>query len=172
MIFMYIHKYGRRNAAEIGSKAERIFASVAGNLGYVIRASTEDENRIKRVDFYLDKDKEIKGVDVKARKKICSHDKKYNDHWTWVEFQTANGFPGWMYGESDYIAFEKEDHFLVVNTESLRNLAESLVDRSKEFVKTSGEARYRIYQRRGEEELSLIKTSDIKKLKRIAIWKK
>jgi len=169
---MYVHKYDRRNAAEIVSKAERIFASVAGNLGYLIRASTTDENRIKRVDFYLEKDNEVKGVDVKARKKICGSDKKPNDYWTWVEFKTAGGFPGWMDGESDYIAFEKEDHFLVVNTESLKKLAESLVDRSKEFVKSCEEAKYRIYQRRGEEELSLIKTSDIRKLKRIAIWKK
>ena len=169
---MHIHKYDRRNCAEIGGRAERLFASVAGKLGYVIRGSTPSENRIKRVDFYLDNKKNIKGVDVKARKKICASDKNYNDHWTWVEFKTADGYKGWMYGEADYIAFEKEDYFLIVNTESLRNLAESLIDRNKEFVKNCEDSKYRIYQRRGEEELSLIKTSDIRKLKRIAIWKK
>ena len=169
---MYIHKYDKRNAAEIGHKAERLFASAAGKRGYLVRGSTIDENKIKRVDIYLKKGEEIKGVDVKARKKINSSDKKYNDYWTWVEFKTADGFDGWMYGDADYIAFEKEDYFLVVNCESLRNLAESLVDRNKEFVKTPEEAKYRVYQRRGEEQLSLIKTSDIKKLKRIAIWKK
>ena len=169
---MHIHKYDKRNCAEIGGKAERLFAAVAGGRGYLIRASTDTENRVKRVDFYLEKNKEIKGVDVKARKKICASDKKYNDLWTWVEFKTADGHNGWMYGESDYIAFEKKDHFLVVSTSSLRNLAESLIDRSKEFVKRCDEAKYRIYQRRGREELSLIKTSDLKQLKRIAIWKK
>ena len=169
---MFVHKFDRRNAAEIGGKAERLFASVSGNLGYKIRSSTDDENRIKRVDFYLEKEGEIKGVDVKARKKICGSDKKYNDFWTWVEFKNADGYPGWMYGDADYIAFEKEKYFLVVNTESLRNLAESVIDKSKEFVKSCEEAKYRVYQRRGEEELSLIKTSDIKKLKRIAVWEK
>jgi hypothetical protein len=169
---MYVHKYDRRNCAEIGGKAERLFASVAGNLGYKIKASTELENKIKRVDFYLEKDKEIKGVDVKARKKICGSDKNYTDHWTWVEFRTADGYNGWMYGEADYIAFEKKDYFLVVNTQSLKKLAENLIDRSKEFVKSCEEAKYRIYQRRGQEELSLIKTSDIRQLKRISIWKK
>jgi hypothetical protein len=77
-----------------------------------------------------------------------------------------------MYGEADYIAFEKKDYFLVVNTQSLKKLAENLIDRSKEFVKSCEEAKYRIYQRRGQEELSLIKTSDIRQLKRISIWKK
>ena len=169
---MYVHKYDKRNCAEIGGKAERLFASVSGKLGYKIKSSTDLENKIKRVDFYLEKDGDTKGVDVKARKKICASDKNYTDHWTWVEFRTADGYNGWMYGEADYIAFEKKDYFLVVNTKSLRKLAESLIDKSKEYVKRCEEAKYRIYQRRGEEELSLIKTSDIRQLKRIAIWKK
>ena len=169
---MYVHKYDNRNCAEIGGRAERLFASVAGGLGYKIKASTDLENKVKRVDFYLEKQQETKGVDVKARKKICASDANYTDHWTWVEFKTADGFDGWMYGQADYIAFEKKDYFLIVNTESLRNLAESLIDRSKEYVKRCEEAKYRVYQRRGLEELSLIKTSDIRKLKRIAIWNK
>jgi hypothetical protein len=169
---MYIHKYDRRSCAEIGSKSERVFAALAGGRGYTIRASSNEENRIKRVDFYLEKDKEIKGFDVKARKKICAADKKYADHWTWVEFKNADGYDGWMYGEANYIAFEKENHFLVVCTKSLRELAESLIDRSKEYVKSCGEAKYRIYQRRGQEEIALIKTSDIARLKRKAIWLK
>ncbi len=89
-----------------------------------------------------------------------------------MEFKTADGFNGWLYGEADYIAFEKKDYFLVVDRISLKNLAESLVDKRKEFVKVCSEAKYRIYQRRDKEEITLIKTSDIKKLKRKSIWKK
>ena len=77
-----------------------------------------------------------------------------------------------MYGEADYIAFEKKDYFLVVDRISLKNLCEKLIDRNKEFVKQCYEAKYRIYQRRDSEEISLIKTSDIKKIKRKSIWKK
>lgn len=169
---MYVHKYDRRSSAEIGSKAERVFAGMAGRKGYAIRPSSNDENRLKRVDFYLEKDGDIKGVDVKARKKICAEDKSYSDHWTWVEFKNADGYDGWLYGEADYIAFEKKDYFLLVNIDSLRTLAESLIDKNKEFVKTCCEAKYRIYQRRGQEQISLIRTSDITSLKRKSIWLK
>ena len=169
---MFTHKYDKRNAASIGNKAERIFICLAGNRGYRVKPSTIHENKIKRVDYYLEKDSQTKGFDVKSRKKVCAYDKDYNDDWTWVEFKTADGFHGWMYGESDYIAFEKKDYFLVVNTISLRNLAEHLIDRNKEYVGSCKYAKYRIYQRRDNEEISLIKTSDIKKLKRTAIWKK
>jgi len=169
---MFIHKYDNRNAASIGNKAERIFVSLAGKRGYKIKPSTTSQNKIQRVDYYLEKNSQIKGFDVKSRKKICYYDKDYNDDWTWVEFKNADGFGGWMYGEADYIAFEKKDYFIVVDRISLKNLCEKIIDRNKEFVKHCYEAKYRIYQRRDEEEISLIKTSDLKKIKRKSIWKK
>ena len=169
---MFVHKFDKRNAASIGNRAERIFVSLAGARGYKIKPSSTTDNKIKRVDFYLEKNSQTKGVDVKSRKKICYYDKDYNDDWTWVEFKNGDGFKGWLYGEANYIAFEKKDYFIVVDRISLKNLSESLIDRNKEFVKDCYNAKYRIYQRRDQEEISLIKTSDIKKIKRKAIWKK
>ena len=169
---MFIHKYDKRSAASIGNKAERLFISLAGKKGYSVKPSTTEQNRIKRVDYYLKNNSQTKGVDVKSRKRICAYDKNYNDNWTWVEFKNADGFNGWLYGEADYIAFEKKDYFLVVDTISLRELCERVIDRSKEYVSECSQAKYRIYQRRDQEEISLIKTSDIKNLKRKAIWNK
>lgn len=169
---MFVHKYDKRNAASIGNRAERVFVSIAGNKGYKVKPSTVHENKIKRVDFYLNKNSQTKGFDVKSRKKVCYYDEDYNDDWTWVEFKNADGFVGWMYGEADYIAFEKKDHFIIVDRISLKELSEKLINRKKDFVKDCYNAKYRIYQRRDKEEISLIKTSDIKKLKRISIWKK
>jgi hypothetical protein len=169
---MYKNKYDKRNAAEIGNKAERIFVALAVQNGFKIKSSTVDQNKKNRIDYFLKKENSVKGVDVKARKKICAYDKSYSDTWTWVEFKTADGFHGWLYGDCDYIAFEKKDYFLIVDRVSLKNLCEKAIDRKKEFVKTCSEAKYRIYQRRDREEIALIKTSDIKKLKRKTIWKK
>jgi len=169
---MFVHKYDKRNAASIGNRAERIFVSIAGRRGYKIKPSTNQENKVKRVDFYLEKNSQIKGFDVKSRKKICYYDEDYNDDWTWVEFKNADGFDGWMYGEADYIAFEKLKYFIVVDRISLKNLAEKIIDRDKEFVKDCHNAKYRIYQRRDQEQISLIKNSDIKTIKRKAIWEK
>jgi hypothetical protein len=169
---MFIHKYDKRNAASIGDRAERIFISLAGARGYEIKPSSTRQNKVNRVDFFLKKNEIIKGVDVKARKKLSAGDRAYNDDWTWVEFKNADGLGGWMYGDADYIAFEKEDCFIVVDRISLKDLAEKLVDRKKPFASHAYQAKYRIYQRRDQEEISLIKTADIKKLNRISIWKK
>src|SRR5210317_1162767 len=163
---MFQHQYDKRNAASIGNKAERIFVALASKNGYKVNPSTIKENKIKRVDFFLTKNSLKKGVDVKARKKVCAYDKKYNDDWTWVEFKNADGFNGWLYGDADYIAFEKSNCFIVVDRISLKDLCEKLIDKEKEFVKKCSEAKYRIYQRRDQEQISLIKTSDIKKIKR------
>jgi hypothetical protein len=169
---MFTHQYDKRSAANIGSRAERIFISLAVSKGFEVSPSKVSENKINHIDFFLKKENVVKSVDVKARKKLSAYDSSYNDDWTWVEFQNANGFKGWLYGDADYIAFEKECVFLMVDRISLLHLSESLVDRSKDFAKRSSDAKYRIYQRRDEEEISLIKTSDIKKLKRCTIWKK
>lgn len=169
---MFIHKFDTRNAGSIGDKAERMFVSLAGKRGYKVRHSTLNENKMSRIDFFLEKNNILKSFDVKARKKISYKDSSYNDNWTWVEFMTADGFPGWLYGEADYIAFEKKDSFLLVDRISLKNLSESLVDKKKEFAKLAWDAKYRIYQRRDNEEIALIKTDDIKRLNRISIWDK
>tara|TARA_B100002019_G_C21232593_1_gene580910 strand:- start:141 stop:656 length:516 start_codon:yes stop_codon:yes gene_type:complete len=169
---MYQHEYDKRNAASIGNRAERVFVALANRNNFKVKPSTIYENKIKKVDFFLTKDNITKSFDVKARKKICAYDKSYNDDWTWVEFKNGDGFDGWLYGQADYIAFEKLDYFIVVDRISLKIMSEKLIDRKKEFVKSCSEAKYRIYQRRDQEEIGLIRTSDIKNIKRKAIWLK
>lgn len=169
---MFVHKFDKRSAASIGSRAERVFIGLAAQRGYKVSPSTTDQNRINKVDYFLQKNDLIKGVDVKARKKICAYDADYNDEWTWVEFKNADGFNGWLYGDCDYIAFEKKDYFLVVDRISLAVLCESLIDFNKEFVRSCSNAKYRIYQRRDLEQISLVKTKDIQSLKRCMIWNK
>jgi len=169
---MFVHKYDKRNAASIGNKAERLFVAIAGSRGYKVRPSNLNQNKINKVDFFLEKNSVIKGVDVKGQKKICAYDKDYSDEWTWVEFKNGDGFDGWLYGDSDYIAFEKKDYFIVVCRLSLVELCERMVDKSKDYASHCHQAKYRIYQRRDSEELSLIKTSDLHNLKRKKVWKK
>lgn len=169
---MYVNKYDRRNSASIGNKAERIFTFLAGERGYKVHPSSTNQNKINRIDYFLEKKGISRGVDVKARKKVCAYDEDYNDEWTWVEFKNADGFGGWLYGDAHYIAFEKKDEFLVVDRESLKNLSEKIIDQKKDFVYNCKDAKYRIYQRRGEEQIALIKTSDIKSLKKCVSWKK
>lgn len=169
---MFIHKYDKRNAASIGSKSERLFIGLASRNGFSVKPSSINQNKINKIDFFLTKNETTKSVDVKARKKLSSSNKNYNDDWTWVEFKNADGFKGWLYGDADYIAFEKEDYYLIVDRISLLNFCLKNVDMEKEFARFSEDAKYRLYNRRDSEEICLVKTSDIKKIKRTTIWKK
>jgi len=66
---MFVHKYDKRNAASIDNKAERLFVAIAGSRGYKVRPSNLNQNKINKVDFFLEKNSVIKGVDVKGQKK-------------------------------------------------------------------------------------------------------
>lgn len=169
---MFVHKYDKRNAASIGSKSERLFIGIASKRGFEVKHSSIAQNKIKKIDFYLTKNKVTKSFDVKARKKLSASHKDYNDDWIWVEFKNADGFQGWLYGDADYIAFEKKDYYLIVDRISLLNFSLKAVDFSKEFARFSEDAKYRLYNRRDAEEIALIKTSDVKKIKRTSVWEK
>ena len=169
---MFVHKYDKRNAASIGSKSERLFIGLASKRGFEVKHSSPQQNKIQKIDFYLTKNDVTKGFDVKARKKLSASHQNYNDDWMWVEFKNADGFKGWLYGEADYIAFEKKDYYLIVDRISLLNFSLKAVDFSKEFARFSEDAKYRLYNRRDSEEIALVKTSDVKKINRTAIWNK
>ena len=70
----------------------------------------------------------------------------------WVEFNNVNGNDGWLYGEADYIAFERQNNFTLVNRKELVKIAEELVD-LKNTVSSSKLAKYKAYRRYGRSDL-------------------
>ena len=95
--------------------------------------------------------------DVKAVKKIQSNDGKTNDNYHWVEFINVNGELGWLYGASDYIAFELDEYWLIVDRKILRLFIEQKC-LSKEKCKTP--ELYKIYSR-GKDKMTLVRTIDL-----------
>ena len=168
----YKHELDNRGSSEIGTKSERKFMGVASKRGFFAFKSTKHENKILGIDIWLQKNNIKKGFDVKARKKLSSRDKNYNDDWTLVEYRNEWGYDGWLLKKANYIAFEKELYYLVVDRISLFELCELLIDKEKEYAKRSKDSKYIFYNRKKEELTALIKTSDILKLKRCEKWKK
>ena len=69
-----------------------------------------------------------------------------------------------MYGKADKIAFETEAGFLMVDREELAKWCEEKVD-FKKAVRTPYAAIYKVYTRKGREDLiTRIKTEDIRSL--------
>jgi len=102
-------------------------------------------------------------IDVKAMKRKSRTGDKSQDI-IWLEFKNNTGDKGWLYGKQDFIAFECIDHYLIVRTKHLQNLAEELCDTNKS-VATASDALYKGYTRRNRDDLiSMIRRSDLLKI--------
>ena len=102
-------------------------------------------------------------IDVKAMKRKSRTGDKSQDI-IWLEFKNNTGDKGWLYGKQDFIAFECIDHYLIVRTKHLQNLAEELCDTNKS-VAIASDALYKGYTRRNRDDLiSMIRRSDLLKI--------
>ena len=155
-----------------GMTAENSFEDLAKqkNLN-PIRATRKQQ--ISHIDFILNAKNGLKyTVDVKARKKSSRSDFKVNDELVWIEFKNVSGNQGWLYGAADYIAFEREDDFIIVSRLNLVTLCERLVNKKLKTT-TSKDALYKMYTRIGRnDEISIIKMQDILNNTKTTIWKK
>jgi len=137
---------------ELGLKTESLFEEIAKKENFIVRKSSLSEDRYKHIDFFLEQDHFKYSVDVKARKKTARGDVKVNDEWTWIEFKNVLGRKGWLYGEADFIGFEREDDFLLINRQKLIEYCDEKVD-LETIVAKAYNAEYKGYQRKGRKDL-------------------
>lgn len=77
----------------------------------------------KEEDMYEHWDCQINDYkyDVKGRKRLNRHDINYTND-IHVELVNVRGNLGWIEGKANFIAFEQEDKFLIVNRIALKHL--------------------------------------------------
>jgi hypothetical protein len=177
---MYRNKFDKDGKCSVeGHSAEDSFEELAKSRGYLTRRSTREENMHKHIDMFLEgvdegsKDSREVSVDIKARKRVSRRDKKFNDDWIWIEIKNVQGRNGWIHGDANFIAFERDKDFVVASRKSIVELIESKVRFDLGFVDRAHQAKYQIYQRKGRrDQITQVKMSDIIKLKNVSIWKK
>jgi hypothetical protein len=142
-----------------GSEAEKLFKSLILKKGWECEEASKALEQ-KHVDFIVtDPSKDPRKIEVKARKKVNRSDSGVDDNIIYVEFKNVAGYAGWIYGESDIIAFEQSDHFLLVNRLALLDLCKKLV---KFDQKVDRPTLYKVYTRFGRADVvSMIKVVDI-----------
>jgi hypothetical protein len=157
---------------EIGLSAEEELKKIAKTKNISIVKSSKEEDMYDHFDYYFNFKETSKKIEVKAMKKISRNDIQQSE-WIWVEFRNVCGYPGWIYGKSDLVAFELKNHFIFVDRKELVSLCESIVD-TKTIVKSPDQAKYKGYRRwnRPKELTAMINISDIKGLSYKKIWKK
>lgn len=147
--------YATNITKSMGANAEIKFASICRKLNnYRIRGSTKYEEIKLHYDFVIEitkKEKiEYNRIEVKAMKSR-NRGKSVDPTITYLEYKNVIGGPGWIYGSSDYIAFEQPSHFLVVYREDLVTFAEK-AEKTMKLSKKSGIINT-LYSRRNRKDL-------------------
>ena len=102
--------------------------------------------------------------DVKGLKKKNRGDDRTQDKYAWIEGTNVEGRPGWIKGHADYIVFERESYWLLVNREELFDYTWAKL---KDAGFPKGKKAYHIYDRAywgKRDKLTLVPYEDIEKL--------
>jgi len=156
-----------------GIKVENEFIQTAKLRGYTVEIASEEENINKHIDLYLTYKGLTISVDVKARR-TGNKNKSLDDAWIVVEFLNTMGNKGWLYGDCDYFAFEREHDYVVCEAKELVELTDKVVDKNTRVQKYS-DAEYKTWGRsyQGKQDLiSRIEMSLILNLNKTFIMKK
>lgn len=128
-------------------KTEEMVAKITEDtFGGTVEFATEDEDKKLHVDFWWNSPKKGRlGVDVKGIRK--NDDGEYDDTFAWLEFQNNWGFPGWIYGHEDYIAFTTFTKVVYVKREILQKYAEGKLGNRTNYSMNKPKEYFKLYKR-------------------------
>lgn len=153
-----------------GQKAEAEFVSLAIAKGYTVEESSIAVDRKDHIDYYISKNGVTKSVDIKSIRGVGSGRDK--NEYTWIELQNVNGRHGWIYGKQDLVVFERVDHWLLVDRQSLARWVDLVVDRGR-IVDRYGDPVYAVYSKDTDRSLTtLIRYADMPATVLRLTWKK
>lgn len=161
--------YSKDVCADIGSIAEGLFQKFLINNYIFFRRATQKE-QFNHIDFIYLHEKTLNpcAVEVKYSKKINRTDSDVSSEYIWVEFKNVRGDNGWLFGDSDYIAFydKFKNRFIMTETRILRERCQELCSRGSTIDKN--DALYKHYTRPGrKDDISLIKITDLEEIARV-----
>jgi len=137
-----------------GLKVEDYFIKLATRDNYNCLRANNYQDRYEHWDVKMIKDGKSARIDVKGYK---------NSHkvgLTWVEFQTVDGYDGWVKGKAHAIAFEREDRFDLINRLKLKKFVESKIVNPTGFVYIKpddlNEIIYHRYKRTGRQDIIVV----------------
>lgn len=153
-------RYATPTTVHRGTAAEQRFANMCTERGLELRVATKKENVVFHFDFLVTlNDGRRKAVDVKAVKSRRRGERP-DPTVVFVEMQGVSGRPGWVFGNSDLIAFEQPNGFFMVPRPALLLRTQQLMQRCRPCC-VSGVA-MTVYRRKGRmDELVVLSISDI-----------
>ncbi|MEW6031207.1 MAG: hypothetical protein ACOYZ8_04935 [Chloroflexota bacterium] len=155
----------------LGRRAEELFATAAQREGWDVVHAPKEADIHDHWDFEIVKDGYNRKVEVKAMKREKRTDETMSGEWVWIEFRNVRGEAGWLFGKANWIAFETEDSFVIVDRHDLYQLVRRVVDRDTK-VGSARDAKYKTYTRTGRpDQIAQVRLGDLEKIQ-IARWRK
>lgn len=154
----------------MGEHAESRFVNVCKKKGVSVRPASQLENMFQHFDFIVSsadrrKCARVEVKSMKARRRGMEPDPRV----LYVELKNVHGYAGWLFGKADYLAFEQEKGFLMVDRKELIGVVDTLRPHCT-IAETSG-ITHTLYSRRNRKDLVMIMDmSDIKHLSRNMFW--
>lgn len=173
---MQKNKFDNRKAKELGELGENLFYQAAIDRGYSIKTCKSYlENAKNHSDFYITKNNITKRIEVKGPKRINSTDTELSDELICIELMGIAGFPGWLYGKADIVAFCIKEGFCLVQKDKLITLVESIIDINIEPIpSTQNKVKHVIYRRvqwNRMDKIVYITKEELLSIKGNKIWK-
>lgn len=134
-------------------------------FGGDVRKATRNEDVREHIDFWwISKDGNEYGFDVKGIRKNKRSDKVSDDKINWIELVNVQGKPGWVYGNAKYIAFLTNESVLYVPRKKLALYVEEKI-KGKALSTVNPSSCYIPYQRYGRLDMIVkVPTSDLREI--------
>lgn len=164
------------NSEGMGRDAAERFIKMAKDRGFDVTLANSQQDRLEHWDVCITKpDLGIDTkIEIKSMKRKNRWDNKPQSEWICVELKGITGYPGWLYGKADVMAFEIETGFLLVAREELVEVVEKNIDVTLEPITSpsKGKKLYTSYRRFGQKDkFAFIKKTDIQFLSETKEWK-
>lgn len=134
-------------------------------FGGDVRKATRNEDVREHIDFWwISKDGNEYGFDVKGVRKNKRSDKVSDDKINWIELVNVQGKPGWVYGNAKYIAFLTNESVLYVPRKKLALYIEEKI-KGKPLSTVNPSMCYIPYQRFGRQDMIVkVPTNDLREI--------
>lgn len=97
--------------------------------------------------------------EIKSLKKLKRNDVEPNENFHWIELKNVLGKSGWLYGETNFFAFETKDYWIIVSKE---NLQKFIAEKCKDKTWVNEPILYKLYRRKDRKDIiTLVTTFDL-----------
>ena len=149
-----------------------LFVEIAESKGYKVYPA-KFADRKNNVDYNLEG--QIKGKKTVVSVDIKKRNAKNANSWVYIEYTSAQGKDGWLYGKSNFIVFETGNKFILTPRKKLLEWLKKnqIVRWDLPYVDQPWSAKYRLFRRKNTmETITQIKVSDLYEIEGHKVWQK